>query len=159
MRIFLLPEKAAIALPHLEHLLLVTMEIGVMGSCVRLAGSTQREPTVVGKPEEFMLANIAAKSGLRRDQICMVGDRLDTDIQFGLDGGLMTMLVLSGARSCTPCFLHPPLPRLLCKTGLCGRGRRLGACSLSSRCVRPSSHPPATMQDTSPHYRCGGSFS
>ena len=60
------------------------------------AGSTKREPTVVGKPEEFMLANIAAKSGLRRDQICMVGDRLDTDIQFGNDGGLTTLLVLSG---------------------------------------------------------------
>ena len=51
---------------------------------------------MVGKPEEFMLANIAAKSGLRRDQICMVGDRLDTDIQFGNDGGLTTLLVLSG---------------------------------------------------------------
>lgn len=45
-----------------------------------------------------MLANIAAQAGLRRDQICMVGDRLDTDIQFGLDGGLITMLVLSGGR-------------------------------------------------------------
>lgn len=45
-----------------------------------------------------MLANIAAQAGLQRDQICMVGDRLDTDIQFGLDGGLMTMLVLSGER-------------------------------------------------------------
>lgn len=51
---------------------------------------------MVGKPKEFMLANIAEKSGLRRDQICMVGDRLDTDIQFGNDGGLTTMLVLSG---------------------------------------------------------------
>jgi len=52
---------------------------------------------VVGKPEEFMLANIAEACGLRRDQICMVGDRLDTDIQFGRDGGLTTMLVLSGS--------------------------------------------------------------
>lgn len=64
------------------------------------AGSTKREPTVVGKPEEFMLANIAKQSGLRRDQICMVGDRLDTDIQFGNDGGLTTMLVLSGEPCC-----------------------------------------------------------
>ncbi len=61
------------------------------------AGSTKREPTVVGKPEEFMLANIADSCGLKRDQICMVGDRLDTDIQFGRDGGLTTLLVLSGA--------------------------------------------------------------
>lgn len=60
------------------------------------AGSTKREPTVVGKPAEFMLANIAHNFGLERNQICMVGDRLDTDIQFGQDGGLSTLLVLSG---------------------------------------------------------------
>ena len=62
------------------------------------AGSTKREPTVVGKPAEFMLANIADAFGLKRSQICMVGDRLDTDILFGQRGGLTTMLVLSGAR-------------------------------------------------------------
>lgn len=59
-------------------------------------GSTKREPTVVGKPSDFMLDNIAKSNGLRRDQICMVGDRLDTDIMFGKNGGLATMLVLSG---------------------------------------------------------------
>ena len=51
----------------------------------------------MGKPAEFMLANIAAKFKLRRNQICMVGDRLDTDILFGQHGGLTTMLVLSGS--------------------------------------------------------------
>lgn len=67
---------------------------GSMVGAIR--GSTKREPTVVGKPSEFMLANIAEKFGLRRDQICMVGDRLDTDVLFGQNGGLTTMLVLSG---------------------------------------------------------------
>lgn len=61
-----------------------------------IAGSTQRAPLVVGKPSEFMLSNIADKFGLRREQICMVGDRLDTDILFGKNGGLTTCLVLSG---------------------------------------------------------------
>ncbi len=56
---------------------------------------------MVGKPAEFMLANIANKFGLRRNQICMVGDRLDTDILFGQHGGLTTMLVLSGQVTCT----------------------------------------------------------
>lgn len=51
---------------------------------------------MVGKPAEFMLANIADQFGLRREQICMVGDRLDTDILFGKNGGLTTMLTLSG---------------------------------------------------------------
>jgi ribonucleotide monophosphatase NagD (HAD superfamily) len=74
---------------------------------------------VVGKPAEFMLANIADAFGLKREQICMVGDRLDTDILFGQHGGLTTMLVLSGAlllgahvgaclqaACCTDCMQH-----------------------------------------------------
>jgi ribonucleotide monophosphatase NagD (HAD superfamily) len=36
-------------------------------------GSTKREPTVVGKPSEFMLDNIASTLGLARSEICMVG--------------------------------------------------------------------------------------
>ena len=80
-------------------------DVGVTG-----AGSTKREPTVVGKPAEFMLANIADTFGLRRNQICMVGDRLDTDVLFGQHGGLTTMLVLSGGAS-IPCPLCPPCPR------------------------------------------------
>lgn len=67
---------------------------GSMTGCIK--GSTQVEPTVVGKPEPFMLNYIQDKFNLRPDQICMVGDRLDTDILFGKDGGLKTMLVLSG---------------------------------------------------------------
>ncbi|PSC71367.1 phosphoglycolate phosphatase [Micractinium conductrix] len=67
---------------------------GSMVGAIR--GSTKREPTVVGKPAEFMLANIADKFNLKREQICMVGDRLDTDVLFGKNGGLTTMLVLSG---------------------------------------------------------------
>eukprot|EP01024_Parvocaulis_polyphysoides_P007373 TRINITY_DN12197_c0_g2_i3.p1 TRINITY_DN12197_c0_g2~~TRINITY_DN12197_c0_g2_i3.p1 ORF type:complete len:375 (-),score=35.53 TRINITY_DN12197_c0_g2_i3:265-1320(-) len=61
-----------------------------------IKGSTKQEPTVVGKPSDFILKNIASKFGLRMDQICMVGDRLDTDILFGKGGGLATCLVLSG---------------------------------------------------------------
>lgn len=62
-----------------------------------IVGSTKREPTTVGKPSGFMLDNIASTLGLARDEICMVGDRLDTDIMFGKNGGLTTALVLSGA--------------------------------------------------------------
>ena len=72
-----------------------------------IKGSTKREPTVVGKPAAFMLDYIANKFGVRKDQMCMVGDRLDTDILFGKDGGLRTLLVLSGARR-TRAHAHCP---------------------------------------------------
>lgn len=55
---------------------------------------------MVGKPAEFMLGNIADAFELERNQICMVGDRLDTDILFGQNGGLSTCLVLSGEHLC-----------------------------------------------------------
>lgn len=66
-----------------------------------IAGSSKREPITVGKPAEFMLDNIAKTFNLQRQQICMVGDRLDTDILFGKNGGLTTCLVLSGERGKT----------------------------------------------------------
>ena len=61
-----------------------------------IQGSSQREPTVAGKPNLFMLEDIASKFGLKPEQICMVGDRLDTDVMFGKNGDLTTLLVLSG---------------------------------------------------------------
>ena len=64
-----------------------------------IVGSCKREPIVVGKPSDFMLDNIATTFKLNKSQICMVGDRLDTDILFGKNGGLTTALVLSGVTS------------------------------------------------------------
>jgi ribonucleotide monophosphatase NagD (HAD superfamily) len=61
-----------------------------------IVGSCKREPIVVGKPSDFMLDNIATTFKLKKEEICMVGDRLDTDIMFGKNGGLTTALVLSG---------------------------------------------------------------
>ena len=61
-----------------------------------IAGSAAREPTTVGKPSTFMLGDIADQFQIDKSEICMVGDRLDTDIMFGQNGGLRTMLVLSG---------------------------------------------------------------
>ncbi|CAA3021075.1 phosphoglycolate phosphatase 1B, chloroplastic-like [Olea europaea subsp. europaea] len=64
-----------------------------------IGGSTQREPLVVGKPSTFMMDYLANKFSISKSQICMVGDRLDTDILFGQNGGCKTLLVLSGVTS------------------------------------------------------------
>ena len=61
---------------------------------------TGRKATVVGKPTVFMLDVLfKAHPELSRERAIMIGDRLDTDILFGLRGGLSTMLVLSGCTS------------------------------------------------------------
>jgi len=61
-----------------------------------IKGCTGQEPTVVGKPSPLMIDYLANKLNLDKSRICMVGDRLDTDIVFGTDNGLKTVLVLSG---------------------------------------------------------------
>ena len=55
-----------------------------------------QEPTLVGKPSPLMIDYMEKKFGLDRSRICMVGDRLDTDILFGNDNGLKSCLTLSG---------------------------------------------------------------
>jgi len=64
-----------------------------------IKGCTGQEPTVVGKPSPLMIDYLCTKLGLEKSRICMVGDRLDTDILFGTDNGLQSLLVLSGVTS------------------------------------------------------------
>ncbi|KAJ1964930.1 hypothetical protein IWQ62_002792, partial [Dispira parvispora] len=61
-----------------------------------LTTSTGRQPVVIGKPHATLLDCIFQVHNLDRERTCMVGDRLDTDIQFGINGGLDTLLVLTG---------------------------------------------------------------
>lgn len=61
-----------------------------------IKGCTGKEPNVVGKPSPLMVDYIVNKYKIDRSRICMVGDRLDTDILFGTDNGLQTCLTLSG---------------------------------------------------------------
>ena len=61
-----------------------------------LTTSTSRTPKVLGKPHQTMLDCIVDKYHLDRSRTLMVGDRLDTDIEFGKLGGLKTLLVMSG---------------------------------------------------------------
>ena len=61
-----------------------------------LQSSVNRSPIVVGKPEQIMLDLVVEKFGLERSRTLMVGDRLDTDILFGVAGGVRTCLVMTG---------------------------------------------------------------
>ncbi|KAJ1851603.1 hypothetical protein GGH12_005944 [Coemansia sp. RSA 1822] len=64
-----------------------------------LTHSTQRTPLVMGKPNPTMLECVIQKCALDPPRTCMVGDRLDTDILFGISGGLSTLCVLTGVAS------------------------------------------------------------
>ncbi|KAJ7608444.1 HAD-like domain-containing protein [Roridomyces roridus] len=55
-----------------------------------------RDPISIGKPASTMLDCIKAKINFDPTRTIMVGDRLNTDILFGQNGGLSTLLVLTG---------------------------------------------------------------
>lgn len=69
-------------------------DIGAMIAFV--VASTDRYPDyIIGKPNPPVVSALMRRLGWPADQICMVGDRLYTDIALG-QAGLRTVLVLSG---------------------------------------------------------------
>ena len=62
-----------------------------------IEASTGRRPDlVVGKPNTGIVDAVTRRTGLRVDQLAMVGDRLYTDIETGLQSGMLSILVMSG---------------------------------------------------------------
>lgn len=59
--------------------------------------ATGRKPFFVGKPNPVMLRNGLNKIGAHSEETSIVGDRMDTDIQAGVETGLRTHLVLTGS--------------------------------------------------------------
>lgn len=56
-----------------------------------------KDPISLGKPSQAMMEAIEGKFHFDKSRTCMVGDRLNTDIQFGIEGGLGgTLIVLTG---------------------------------------------------------------
>jgi 4-nitrophenyl phosphatase len=57
------------------------------------------EPTVIGKPNKHMMDAILASKQFDPKKTLMVGDNLETDILFGQNSGIETLLVMTGASS------------------------------------------------------------
>ncbi|KZL77036.1 4-nitrophenylphosphatase [Colletotrichum tofieldiae] len=64
---------------------------------IPLINMTQQQPVALGKPSQAMMDAVEGKFQLNRERTCMIGDRLDTDIKFGIEGKLGgTLAVLTG---------------------------------------------------------------
>lgn len=59
--------------------------------------ATGVEPYFVGKPNPMMFRSALNRIGAHSEVTAMVGDRMDTDIQAGIEAGLVTFLVLTGS--------------------------------------------------------------
>ncbi len=58
--------------------------------------SSRRKAVVIGKPYPTMGEYLARLTGVPAGEMCMVGDRMHTDVRFGNRCGMRSVLVLSG---------------------------------------------------------------
>ncbi|KAK0344389.1 p-nitrophenyl phosphatase [Friedmanniomyces endolithicus] len=74
-----------------------TLFPGAGATSAPLVTAAGKQPLALGKPGQAMMEAIEGKFAFERARACMVGDRLDTDIRFGIEGGLGgTLCVLTG---------------------------------------------------------------
>ena len=64
--------------------------------CIGIKNATGREPIVIGKPSPLMPQLAMEKLGVAKEETCVVGDRIYTDVKSGLNAGITGILVLSG---------------------------------------------------------------
>lgn len=64
-----------------------------------IEAATGIKPIVMGKPEKYMLDASLKRLVCSKDNCCIIGDRLDTDIAMGKKYGVTTYLVMTGVTS------------------------------------------------------------
>ena len=61
-----------------------------------LYNATKRNPKFIGKPQPEMALLAIEKTGFKKEETVVIGDRLYTDIACGVNAGVHTIFVLSG---------------------------------------------------------------
>ena len=70
-------------------------DTGAMLEMIKTA--TGKQPLMIaGKPYQYMVDVVLDKTGYKKEEIAMVGDRLATDIAFGLNNDILSIMVLTG---------------------------------------------------------------
>ena len=64
--------------------------------CDMIYNATKKRPVVIGKPSPLMPQLAMEKLGVSKEETCVVGDRIYTDVKSGLNAGITGILVLSG---------------------------------------------------------------
>ena len=75
-------------------------EFGSVPDCGSVCGmiynATGKHPTVIGKPSPLMPQLAMERWGYQKEETCVVGDRIYTDVKSGLNAGITGILVRSG---------------------------------------------------------------
>ena len=61
-----------------------------------IENATGKRPVVIGKPAPLMPQLAMERLGYSKEETCVVGDRIYTDVKSGLNAGCVGILVMSG---------------------------------------------------------------
>ena len=81
--------------------------------CIGIKNATGKDPVVIGKPSPLMPQLAMDKLGVSREETCVVGDRIYTDVKSGLNAGVTGVLVLSGETTVEILNESPEKPHLV----------------------------------------------
>lgn len=92
-------------------------ERGIIPACRAMISSieltTGKSAYFVGKPNPLMMRHGLKKLMSRREETCIIGDRMDTDIIAGIESELDTVLVLTGVSSVETINMFPYRPKFI----------------------------------------------
>ncbi|AFG34435.1 HAD-IIA family hydrolase [Fervidobacterium pennivorans subsp. shakshaketiis] len=89
-------------------------DAGAIASAVRKASGVY--PNIIfGKPEPKLIEMVIRHNNVGKNEACMVGDRLYTDILAGIQAGTWTVLVLTGEANMEQVQKSPIKPHLIAK--------------------------------------------
>ncbi len=89
-------------------------DAGAIASVIRKASGVY--PNIIfGKPEPKLIEMIIRHNNVSKNEACMVGDRLYTDILAGIQAGTWTVLVLTGEATIEQAEKSPIKPHLIAK--------------------------------------------
>ena len=69
-------------------------DVGALAAAVTAA--TGIKPKFIGKPNKEIVDAFLTRLNLKKDQVAIIGDRLNIDIRMGNEHGILSILVLSG---------------------------------------------------------------
>ena len=64
--------------------------------CQMIFNATGKRPVVIGKPSPLMPQLAMDRLGYGKEETCVIGDRIYTDVKSGLNAGITGILVMSG---------------------------------------------------------------
>ena len=81
--------------------------------CQMIENATGKRPVVIGKPAPLMPQLAMERLGYGKEETCVIGDRIYTDIKSGLNAGITTILVMSGETTQQILDASPEKPHLV----------------------------------------------